>query len=88
MTSSVKRPRGRSLLDLPLDRWSVSSRRSNDTTGAGPVGVLCPVAVRGLERPTDLTRRGRRRRSCGVRGATRSDQTTDLRPVPPDSPNA
>ncbi|WP_425276014.1 hypothetical protein [Streptomyces bobili] len=77
------------MLDLPVDRWSVSSSRSNDTTGAGPVGVLRPVVVRGLERPTDLTRRGRRRRSCGVRGgATRSDQTTDLRPVPPDSPNA
>ncbi|MFJ4649532.1 hypothetical protein ACIP6Q_39370 [Streptomyces bobili] len=55
-TSSVKRPRGRSLLDLPVDRWSVSSSRSNDTTGAGPLGVLCPVVVRDLERPTDPTR--------------------------------
>ncbi|MDX3569900.1 effector-associated domain 2-containing protein [Streptomyces sp. ID05-47C] len=43
----------RSLLDLRVDRWSVSSR-SNDTTGAGPpLGVLCPVVVRDLERPTD-----------------------------------
>ncbi|MGW7642899.1 VMAP-C domain-containing protein [Streptomyces bobili] len=50
------------MLDLPVDRWSVSSSRSrsrsrsNDTTGAGPLGVLCPVAVRDLERPTDATR--------------------------------
>ncbi|WP_149552852.1 effector-associated domain 2-containing protein [Streptomyces marokkonensis] len=43
----------RSLLDLPVDRWSVRSR-SDGTTGARlPLGVLCPVVVRDLDRPTD-----------------------------------
>ncbi|WP_159027875.1 effector-associated domain 2-containing protein [Streptomyces pactum] len=49
----------RSLLGLPVDRWSVSSR-SNGSPGTGlPLGVLCPVVVRDLERPTDPRARER-----------------------------
>ncbi|MEV5491175.1 hypothetical protein AB0L47_24820 [Streptomyces bobili] len=71
------------MLDLPVDRWSVSGR-SNDSPGAGPVGVLCPVAVRDLERPADPTRRGRLRRPGGVRAlhaATRPLVSGQSRPA-------
>ncbi|WP_147982193.1 VMAP-C domain-containing protein [Streptomyces sp. MS191] len=42
----------RSLLDLPVDRWAVRRREGTGDVDL-PLGALCPVVVRDLERPDD-----------------------------------
>ncbi|MFD0427490.1 hypothetical protein ACFQ60_02865 [Streptomyces zhihengii] len=49
----------RSLLGLPVDRWSVKSPDSDQPAAGLPLGVLCPVVVRDLERPADSRARER-----------------------------